>query len=484
MADKADVFVDVNVKTPLSRGIYGQFIEHLGRCIYGGVWVGKDSKIPNVNGYRKDVLDAVKALRPSLVRWPGGNFASGYHWLDGIGRERPRKFDMAWGAEEPNEFGTDEFMEWVRMVGAEPFITVNAGNGSPEEAANWVEYCNSNKSTKYAEMRKKNGHPEPYNVRYWSVGNELWGTWQIGHCLSAEECARRTVEFASEMRMVDRDIKIVAVGGDAWWRGTGDLEWDQEVVKTAGNYIDYLSVHRYINPSSYEELMASPQGIEDMLRAKSAAIQFAKSKYGIKRDIGISFDEWNVWYPVAKPPLHDQGTSVADGVFTGDTLIVLERLSKLVPIATFAQTVNVLPLIVTADDGRMYVNPQYLVFKTFAENSGDVTLVTDVASPHFYSKELDEWVGYVDASATASGPVVYVHAVNKNKEEPIELAIHLNREFASATHLTVSGESENDRNSFEEPNKVMVEEEKDVKVEGQIARVTLRPHSANAIAFS
>ncbi|MGC8670275.1 MAG: alpha-N-arabinofuranosidase [Thermoprotei archaeon] len=484
MTDKAEVFVDINVRSPLSKGIYGQFIEHLGKCIYGGVWVGKQSQIPNVKGYRKDVLEAVKALHPPLVRWPGGNFASGYHWLEGVGGDRPKKFDMAWGAEEPNEFGTDEFMEWVRMIGAEPFITVNAGNGSPEEAANWVEYCNSSKSTKYADLRRKNGHPEPYNVKYWSIGNELWGSWQIGHCLSAEECARRTVEFASEMRMVDRNIKMVGVGGDAWWRGTGDLEWDQEVVKTAGNYIDYLSVHRYINPSSYEDLMAAPQGIEEMLRAKSAAIQFARTKYEIKRDIGISFDEWNVWYPVAKPPLHDQGTSVADGVFTGDTLIVLERLSKLVPIATFAQTVNVLPLVVTRDDGRMYVNPQYLVFKIFTENAGNTALATDVISPRFYSKELDSWVEYVDASATESGSTIYLHVVNKNKDEPLELTVHLNRENNSATHLVVSGESENDRNDFDEPNRVKVEDVKDMRLENQTARVTLRPHSANVIMLS
>ncbi|MCW4027128.1 MAG: hypothetical protein NWE76_06565 [Candidatus Bathyarchaeota archaeon] len=185
----------VDAKSPLGRldkRCYGQFIEHLGECIYGGVWVGEDSEIPNVKGFRKDVLEAVKELRSAVMRYPGGNFASGYHWLDGVGPrdQRPSRFDMAWGAEEPNKFGTDEFLEWCRLAEVEPFMVVNAGNGSPQEAAEWVEYCNSAKDTYFASLRRKNGQSEPYGVKLWGIGNELYGKWQVGFCVDGGECVR------------------------------------------------------------------------------------------------------------------------------------------------------------------------------------------------------------------------------------------------------------------------------------------------------
>lgn len=163
-------FVDVGAPLDkLDKRCYGQFIEHLGRCINGGIWVGEDSKIPNVNGFRLDVLEAVKELKPAIVRWPGGNFSSGYHWVDGVGprNKRPRRFDMAWRAEEPNTFGTNEFIKWCKLVNAEPFVVVNAGNGTPEEAAQWVEYCNSSTNTYYASLRRRYGQPAPYGVKLW-----------------------------------------------------------------------------------------------------------------------------------------------------------------------------------------------------------------------------------------------------------------------------------------------------------------------------
>jgi len=180
---RGNIFVDPSISIGrISRRIYGHFIEHWGRCIYGGIWVGPNSSIPNINGFRRDVIEAVRGIRASIVRWPGGNFSSQYHWLDGIGprENRPRKLNLAWitkeGPEiEINEFGTDEYIEWVRLIGAEPFIVVNMGNGSPEEAANWVEYCNSSKDTYFARLRVKYGHREPYNVKIWGLGNEQRG---------------------------------------------------------------------------------------------------------------------------------------------------------------------------------------------------------------------------------------------------------------------------------------------------------------------
>ena len=461
----------------LDRRCYGQFVEHLGKCIYGGIWVGDDSKIPNVRGFRKDVLEAVKALRPMIIRWPGGNFSSGYHWEDGIGpkADRSKRLDLAWGAEEPNEFGTDEFLEWCKLVGTEPFIVVNAGNGSPEEAARWVEYCNSAKGTRHASLRRMYGHPEPYGVKLWGIGNELYGRWQVGFCADGEECARRTIEFSNEMRKADLNIELVAVGCE-------DPEWNLQMVKKAGKYFDYLSVHIYIRGvESYRELVATPLDIERRLRAVYSLVEACRRKYGIEKVIKLAFDEWNVWYPEAKAPLHEQATSVKDAVFTGLTMNSLHRLCREVPLGGFAQTVNVLPLITTADDGSMFVNPQYLVFKMYGENTGDLVLKAVLDAPSYYSEELKEYVCFLDLTATLSEDrkSLYLHVVNRHESEPAQLKVGF-RGFkaGTATHVFLSGESLEDRNTFEAPDKVKIEKQ-EVRIMRDEAALTINPHSVS-----
>jgi len=476
-------FVDASSPVgSLDRRCYGQFIEHLGECIYGGVWVGKDSKIPNIKGFRKDVLEAVKELKPLIVRWPGGNFSSGYHWLDGVGPagRRLKRFDLAWRAEEPNTFGTDEFLEWCSLVGTEPFIVVNAGNGSPEEAAQWVEYCNSARDTHFASLRRGNGRVEPYGVRLWGIGNELYGRWQVGFCVSGEECARRTVEFANEMRMVDPDIELVAVGCE-------DPEWNLEMVKNAGEYFNYLSVHIYIGGEKpYRELAAVSVDIEQRLRGVHDLVEAARRRYGVKREIKLAFDEWNVWYPQAKAPLHEQVTGVRDAVFTGLVLNGLHRLCRIVPIGGFAQTINVLPLIIATKDGRMVLTPQYLVFKMYAANTGSLVLRTAVDSPSYMSQERNEYVPYFDLSATFAekSDTLYLHAVNRHESEAADLRVAF-RGFKArkASQLYVAGESIEEKNTLDEPDKVRIEEAH-VKIEKGEVLASLSPHSVNIIKVS
>ncbi len=476
------VFIDAtSTLGKLDRRCYGQFIEHLGKCIYGGVWVGEGSDIPNVRGFRRDVLEAVRKLKPPIVRWPGGNFSSGYHWLDGVGPRdrRPKRLDLAWGAEEPNEFGTDEFLEWCRLVGTEPFIVVNAGNGTPMEAANWVEYCNSAGNTYYASLRRSNGRPEPYGVRVWGIGNELYGRWQVGFCVDGEECARRTVEFANEMRKVDPGIELVAVGCE-------DPEWNIEMVKGAGRYFNHLSVHIYIKGvDSYRELASAPVDIERRLRAVYSLIESVRRKYEIENEIKIAFDEWNVWYPEAKPPLHEQVTSVRDAVFTGLVLNALHRLCRVVSIGGFAQTVNVLPLIIASDDGRMALTPQYLVFKMYGENTGDLVVRSIADSPTYKSQEVDEYVPFLDVSATVEegGGTLYVHAVNRHEKEDANLKVKFRGFKPKVAYNTyVAGESLEDRNTLDEPDVVGIEGGA-VKLYDDGAEITLKPHSVNIIKF-
>jgi alpha-N-arabinofuranosidase len=462
----------------LDKRCYGQFIEHLGRCINGGIWVGEDSKIPNENGFRLDVLEAVKEIKPAIVRWPGGNFSSGYHWGDGVGNwKRPTRFDMAWGAEEPNTFGTDEFMQWCRLVNTEPFVVVNAGNGTPEEAAQWVEYCNSSTNTQYASLRRSLGHHEPYGVKLWGIGNELYGNWQIGFNVDGAECARKTIEFANEMRKVDPNIKLVAVGCE-------DPEWNLNMVKNAGEYFDYLSVHIYIGGAKqYKELAAIPVNIEQRLTAIYNLVQSARHKYGVKREIKLAFDEWNVWYPEAKEPLLEQMTNIGDAVFTGGVLNALQRLCNKVPIGGFAQTVNVLPLILTSDDGRMVLSPQYLVFKLYGESTGSLVFKSVVDAPSYFTNELGEHVPFVDLSATMTevGKTLYLHIVNRHEVEPAELRVSF-RGFKPkmGSAQFVAGESPDDRNTFDNPNKVRIEKAS-VKVEKGECVVELNPHSVSIV---
>lgn len=443
--------------------------------------MGPDSTIPNVRGFRLDVLNAIREIRPPMVRWPGGNFASAYHWEDGIGPRgrRPRRFDLTWEAEEPNEFGTCEFIEWVRMVDAEPFIVVNAGNGTPEEAARWVEFCNSTRNTHYANLRRQLGYSEPFNVKMWGVGNELYGSWQVGFCRDGEECAQRTIEFVNEMKRVDRSIEIVAVGCDY------DPQWNIDMVRIAGNYIDYLSVHRYIftehQGRSYEELVAWPVEIEEWLKATYHTVQMARRRYGVRKDIKLAFDEWNVWYPEAKPPLLSQNTAVRDAVFTAIVLNALQRLSRIVPIACFAQTVNVLPLILTDDEGRIVLTPQYLVFKLYASVREGEVVRTVCLSPSYASREIGCEVQYLDASAVLADGSLHLFVVNRHPEEKVQVRVSI-RGFVPATvrHRWVSGGSVEDRNTFEQPSRVAVNE----TIYAFKGIVELPPHSVNAVTLS
>jgi len=236
----------------LDRRVFGGFIEHLGRCIYGGVF-DEGSSLSDERGYRRDVLAAAKDLRIPILRWPGGNFVSGYHWTDGIGsREgRPRKIDLAWSTEESNRFGTDEFIEYCGMLGAEPYICVNMGTGTMDEAQAWVEYCNGTGDTYWANLRRENGHEEPYNVKYWGLGNEMYGEWQIG-ALSAEDYVRKAREFAKVMRWTDPGIELVGCGL------SGLTDWDRVVIEGLAPFVDYHSIHIYTGSDDYWSNVLAP----------------------------------------------------------------------------------------------------------------------------------------------------------------------------------------------------------------------------------
>jgi alpha-N-arabinofuranosidase len=445
----------------LDRKIYGHFAEHLGRCIYGGVWVGKDSPIPNVNGFRRDVLEAVKAIEPPIVRWPGGNFASGYHWEDGVGPrdQRPTRLDPAWHMQESNAFGTDEFMEWCRLVGTEPYVCVNAGSGSAEEAARWVEYCNSTGKTRYGELRAKNGHAQPYGVKYWGLGNELYGDWQIGYCRTGREYADRACEFAEHMKQADPSIKLIGVGCD-------NDDWNYDVIKNAGEWLDYLSIHFYANQRSYLDLMATPLLYERVLRRTYETVEKAKADAKLVNPIGLAVDEWNVWYPEAQPPWLEQVTGLEEGLFTTLMFNVFHRLSNIVTLTCFAQLVNVLPLIQTRDDGSgsIYVNPQYLAYLLYASRTGETAIPCTVEAVKTYQSGMLnlESVPYVDATATISKDrrILYLHLVNRSPDEAFQCNTNLSGFTPSTSAATLlRGDNIDSKNYFDKPDEVKLIEQ-------------------------
>ena len=250
----AKIYIDLNREIgKVHPHIYGQFIEHMGRAIYGGVYE-PGSKLADEQGFRLDVLEKIKELNVPILRWPGGNFASGYHWVDGIGpkENRPKRRELAWDTVESNQFGTHEFMGLIHRIGADAYICVNLGLGTLEEASNWVEYCNSTTDTYWANLRRKNGRDKPFKVKYWGLGNEIYGKWQLGH-KNAEDYAKVSFEAAKMMKGVDPDIKVIACGAN-------NPDWDRIVLESLWSYVDYISLHRYDGDDSYYGLLAAPPG--------------------------------------------------------------------------------------------------------------------------------------------------------------------------------------------------------------------------------
>ena len=403
----------------IDQRIYGHFIEHLGRCVYGGI-VEEGSPLADAHGFRRDVLDAARRVRVPVLRWPGGNFASGYHWEDGIGPRdhRPRKMDLAWRTEESNRFGTDEFIRYCRELNTEPYICVNAGWGTAEEAAHWVEYCNCAGETHYAALRRTYGHGEPYNVRYWGVGNEVYGNWQIG-AKSAGAYARQLVEFAKVMKRVDPSIQIVAVGADR-------PDWDLQVLRTAGDHIHYISNHQYYGSDDYLTVVGFAHVVEHKLNVLGDVIEIAQAERSPEHPVGIAFDEWNVHRKTGDAELNES-YRIEDALFACGVFHAMHRLCNVVTMANLAQMVNILGLIST-QPGKMVLSPIYHAFDLYVNHFGSIAIDSFAPGPTFNGQhELEKHVPYVDVSASLSDDrsALYVAVINRHRDEPAGLAVEL-----------------------------------------------------------
>jgi len=464
----------------VSKYIYGHFTEHLGRCIYGGIY-DDTSPLSDERGFRRDVLEAVKKIKIPILRWPGGNFASNYHWKDGIGPKdkRPIRYDLAWQQEEPNKFGSDEFIEYCREIGAEPYICLNLGTGNLDEALHWLEYCNGNGNTYYAKLRREFGHVEPYNVRFWGIGNEMYGEWQVGS-MTADEYARTCKSYSKWMKTFDPNIKTIAVGCD-------DMEWNLKVLNVAGDVIDYISYHFYTGSEDYYETVSTVYLLKERLLSLKNLINLSQAKK--KDNIKMVLDEWNVWYRVVDDKLEEPYT-LKDGIFACGTLLLLQRMSDLVPIANLAQLVNALGAIHTEKDG-LILTPVYKAFDLIVNHSGNKLVETyvntdtyDIEGKMFFTKIpfKVENVPFLDASATISddNKKLYLAIINYKKDEELNCSINIEGiDERKSKAFVLTGEDVNLSNSIEKPNLVDISWEV-INISSNF-NYTLKPHSCTVL---
>ncbi len=359
----------------IDRRIYGSFIEHLGRAVYEGIYEPTHPTADD-QGFRTDVLDLVKKLNVPIVRYPGGNFVSGYNWEDGTGdkSKRPQRMDLAWGAIETNQVGIDEFQEWTKRAGSEVMMAVNLGTRGMDEARNCVEYCNSTTDTYYANMRRANGFEEPFGIKVWCLGNEVDGPWQLGH-KTADEYGMLAAETAKMMKRADNSIKLVACGGTGYGRSG---EWEYKVLDHTYPYVDYVSLHTYFknkenNPAKF---LAQLEDVNDYINGVIATCDAVKIKKKSGKTIMLSYDEWNVWYHSEEQDAlnrdKDRWTSARhqledvynfeDALVVGGMLMTLQNHCDRVKMACLAQLVNVIAPIMTEAGGKAWVQTIFYPF--------------------------------------------------------------------------------------------------------------------------
>ncbi|MEM1990357.1 MAG: alpha-L-arabinofuranosidase C-terminal domain-containing protein [Candidatus Bathyarchaeia archaeon] len=484
--------------------IFGHFIEHLGRCIYPGIWVGEDSKIPNCNGLRKNVVHAFKSIGAPIIRWPGGCFADAYHWEDGVGprEQRPRRLNIWWGGEEPNEFGTDEFMMLCRLTGAEPYICVNVGSGSPSEALAWLEYCNYAGNTKYANLRSKNGHPEPYGVKYWGIGNENWG---CGGSFDPVYYAWEYRRFATYLKQADRSIKLIACGHTS-------RDWNYRFMEALRDHIhlvDYLSIHYYFgnaqrygndvefSDEQYLNLLFDVQHLEYQIQQAAFIVDFFSEG---RKDIGIAVDEWGVWHPQAtvESGLYQQNT-LRDAILAASVLNLFIRFSRKVWMANIAQAVNVLQSICLTKGEKTILTPTYHIFNIYQPHMGNIALKADVESPIIREPTEKDYVARqrfqrrlkslkaldVAVSISRDESNLVITVVNQSLDEDLDVKVTLsgNREFQGGSFAIVNAVDVRAYNDFDFPDNVWVREESLEAARGKEFTFRSERHSVSRLSL-
>ena len=449
----------------INRNLYGHFAEHLGRCIYEGIWVGPDSPIPNTRGIRNDVLAALRQLHVPVLRWPGGCFADEYHWRNGIGprANRPAMINTHWGGVvENNHFGTHEFMELVELLGCDAYICGNVGSGSVQEMMEWVEYLTSDANSPVANLRRANGRDQPWRVKYFGVGNESWG---CGGSMTPEFYADNFKRYNTFVKNYDRTNPIyrIACGSNG-----EDFNWTEVLMKNAAQRMNGLSLHYYTLPSgdwskkgaatcfTEAEWFATLQRtlhMEELVTKHSAIMD----KYDAKKRIGLVIDEWGTWYdaePGTNPGFLYQQNSLRDALTAALNFHIFQRHADRVSMTNIAQTINVLQAMILTDKEKMLLTPTYHVFEMFAVHQGATVIPVDLTSPDYVLGS--EKIPAVSASASrdAAGRI-HLSLVNTNPSAPISLTCSFRGHAAGAvTGRILTAAAIDAHNTFAAPDTV------------------------------
>ncbi|MEN8160741.1 MAG: alpha-L-arabinofuranosidase C-terminal domain-containing protein [Myxococcota bacterium] len=478
---------------PVDRRIFGGFLEHMGRAVYGGVYE-PESPHADGDGWRTDVLEALRGLDMTVMRYPGGNFVSGYHWQDGVGprEERPRLRELAWNSIEPNAVGTDEFLALAARMGWEPMMAVNLGTGTPEEARNWVEYTNAPTGTKYADLRAANGREKPHGVKLWCLGNEMDGHWQIGH-VPAEEYGLRAQQTAKLIKDLDRETELVVCGSSTTLLPSY-LEWDRVVLERVGGHADYLSLHNYVgNRTDTMDFLACPAAIDRQIEAADAVCRYVAARRRSPKRAYLSFDEWNVWYKTFQgehmngagrfaPPLIEERYNLEDALVVAGFLHRFVRHADVVKIANLAQIVNVIAPILAQPDGVL-IQSIYWPFAMFSRRREGTALVTAVEGARYESASYGA-MAHVDASAILNEGRLHVFVTNRD-EEPAEVRVRVaDADIAESMGAEVlSGADPKTENDWEAPDRLRPVPLDDVALAGGEAILRLPAWSFAAGTF-
>jgi alpha-N-arabinofuranosidase len=478
----------------VDKNLFSSFIEHLGRAVYTGIYE-PGHPLADEQGFRKDVIEMVKDLKVSLVRYPGGNFLSGYNWKDGIGPKdkRPVRLDRAWHTIEPNEIGIDEFFDWTKKSGTEIMGAVNMGTGSIQDAGDLVEYCNFSGGTYWSDLRKANGHADPLNIKTWCIGNEMDGPWQIGH-LTADDYGRKALETGKLMKMTDDSIKLVVCGSSTTGMPTYP-EWDRIVLEHTYDTADYISIHRYYeNFGNDDDFLASFYDMDQFIKTACATCDYVKAVKRSSKTMYLSFDEWNIWYqqkqeghPWMKAPrILEDHYSLLDALTFGGLAITLLNHADRVKVACLAQLVNVIAPIFTEPGKGAYRQAIYWPFRDMSLFGRGTVLNSVIKS----DTKVTEKFGEIPASIYST---VYdkekseltVFALNTSKDSVCQAEINLSSfektQMFYRTELT--GQNLNAVNTLENQNAVQPCEVEIIQGDKNIYTVPLKPVSWNVIRF-
>lgn len=484
---------------PVERDVWGSFIEHMGRAVYGGIYE-PTHPTADKDGFRSDVRKVVKELNVPIIRYPGGNFLSGYDWKDGIGKDRPTRLDLAWGQLEPNKVGLHEFSAWAKSVNSRVMMSVNLGTGTPREAAQLVEYCNYEKGTYWSDLRRKNGQAKPFAIDTWCLGNEMDGEWQIGH-LTADEYGKKANEAAKQMKWIDKNIKLVVCGSSSPGIKTYP-DWDATVLKHTYENVDYVSLHRYY---TYEhsmrefDLLSAHTDFESFIKTVCATADFVKASLRSKKTMMLSIDEWNIWHTRPVYNCKDVSWDLDEGRWTvgprraENVYDLTDALSLAGLVCTFinnadrvkvgclAQLVNVIAPIMTENGGRVYKQTTYYPFALAIAHAKGTAIRTVIKTQKVESAYGDTEKVY--SACTYDNGEFSLFVINKSDKEEICTLDFASSDVLMKERLEMTGEL-HDYNDFGHPNRVVPVRAKVEEGASNKFEIKLPKHSFTLLRFS